>query len=298
MASRPPRPKINIRRWTSEIEAPLHALVRSELGLRSTTASRTLIKGGAVRVEGEVVKIPSLVIPTGQEISVPEEKEARKPESANATKSIRPDDDLPFEVLYEDDDIFCYLKPAGWILASPNPRVDTSFTRVKDYLMARDLAGGNPERAVHFVNMIDKDSSGIAVVVRDMGLRKRLQESWSTQQFESYLLLHGEIDEDGEFSARKKPGEKYSSRKFEFRRMRSGGRFTILKVKAGMQDISEILPGLRHHNCMVCGLGDDAPDPLGRQGVHLFRMVLTDPELDAMWEVKTRVPKEFLRVVK
>ncbi len=298
MASKPPRPKINIRRWTSEIEAPLHALVRSELGLRSTTASRNLIKGGAVRVEGEVVKIPSLVIPTGQEISVPEEKEARKSEPANATKSIRPDDDLPFEVLYEDDDIFCYLKPAGWILASPNPRVDTSFTRVKDYLVARDLAGGNPERAVHFVNMMDKDSSGIAVVVRDMGLRKRLQESWSTQQFESYLLLHGEIEEDGEFSARKKPGEKYSSKKFQFRRMRSGGRFTILKVKAGLQDINEILPGLRHHNCMVCGLGADAPDPLGRQGVHLFRMVLTDPELDAMWEVKTRVPKEFLRVVK
>ena len=27
-------------------------------------------------------------------------------------------------------------------------------------------------------------------------------------------------------------------------------------------------------------------------------VVLTDKELDAMWEVKTRVPKEFLRVVK
>ena len=96
MAARTPRPKINIRRWSSEIEGPLHALVRSELGLRSTTASRNLIKGGAVRVEGEVVKIPSLVIPVGQEISVPEEKEARKSEPANATKSIRPDDDLPF----------------------------------------------------------------------------------------------------------------------------------------------------------------------------------------------------------
>lgn len=298
MAARPPRPKLNIRRWTSEIEAPLHALVRSELGLRSTTASRNLIKGGAVRVEGEVVKIPSLVIPVGQEISVPEEKEARKAEPANATKAIRPADDLPFEVLYEDDDIFCYLKPAGWVLASPNPRVDTSFTRVKEYLVARDLASGQPERAVHFVNMMDRDSSGIAVVVRDMGLRKRLQDSWSTQQFESYLLLQGDIEEDGEFSARRKEGEKYSGKKFPFRRMRSGGRFTILKVKAGTQDIPEILPGLRHHNCMVCGLGQDAPDPLGRQGVHLFRVVLTDPVLDAMWEVKTRVPKEFLRVVK
>jgi len=298
MAARPPRPKLNIRRWTSEIEAPLHALVRSELGLGSTTASRNLIKGGAVRVDGEVVKIPSLVIPVGQEISVPEEKEARRAEPANAAKSIRPEDDLPFEVLYEDDDIFCYLKPAGWVLASPNPRVDTSFTRVKEYLIARDVAQGGPERSVHFVNMIDKDSSGIAVVVRDMGLRKRLQESWSEQRFETYLLLQGEMPEDGEFSARRKPGEKYSARKFPFRRMRSGGRYTILKVQAGTQDIPEILPGLRHHNCMVCGLGQQAPDPLGRQGVHLFRVVLTDKELDAMWEVKTRMPKEFLRVVK
>lgn len=298
MAARPPRPKLNIRRWTSEIEAPLHALVRSELGLRSVTASRNLIKGGAVRVEGDVVKIPSLVIPIGQEISVPEEKEARKAEPTNATKSIRPADDLPFEVLYEDEDIFCYLKPAGWVLASPNPRVDTSFTRVKEYLLARDEEKGNVERAVHFVNMLDKDSSGIAVVVRDIGLRKRLQESWSEQVFESYLLLQGEIPEDGEFSARRKPDEKYSAKKFPFRRMRSGGRFAILKVQAGTQDIPNILPGLRHHNCMVCGLGPDAPDPLGRQGVHLFRVVLTDAQLDAMWEVKTRMPKEFLRVVK
>ena len=52
MAARPPRPKLNIRRWTSEIEAPLHALVRSELGLRSVTASRNLIKGGAVLCGG------------------------------------------------------------------------------------------------------------------------------------------------------------------------------------------------------------------------------------------------------
>ncbi|MEC8758682.1 MAG: hypothetical protein VXX70_03940, partial [Bacteroidota bacterium] len=135
-------------------------------------------------------------------------------------------------------------------------------------------------------------------VVRDIALRRRLQEKWGEFRFESYLLLRGEMPEDGEFSARRKPGEKYSAKKFPFRKMRSGGRFTILRVQAGLQDIPEILPGLRHHNCMVCGLGQDAPDPLGRQGVHLFRAVLTDPTLDAMWEVKTRMPKEFLRVVK
>ena len=134
--------------------------------------------------------------------------------------------------------------------------------------------------------MLDKDSSGIAVVVRDIGLRKRLQESWSEQVFESYLLLQGEIPEDGEFSARRKPDEKYSAKKFPFRRMRSGGRFAILKVQAGTQDIPNILPGLRHHNCMVCGLGPDAPRPIGPPRCPPFQVVLTDAQLDAMWEVK------------
>lgn len=298
MPQRTPRPKTVYRRWIAEIEAPLHALVRSELQLGSTTAARNLIKGGSVRVSDEQVKIPSTVVKVGQEISAPESKEERKLERADAPKSIRPSDDLPFEILYEDNDLLCYLKPAGWVSASPNPRVDTSFTRVKEFLMARDLEQGNVERPVHFVNLIDKDSSGIAVVVRDIALRRRLQEQWGEFRFESYLLLKGEMPEDGEFSARRKPGEKYSAKKFPFRKMRSGGRFTILRVQAGLQDIPEILPGLRHHDCMVCGLGQDAPDPLGRQGVHLFRAVMTDETLDAMWEVKTRMPKEFLRVVK
>lgn len=298
MAQRTPRPKTVYRRWIAEIEAPLHALVRSELQLGSTTAARNLIKGGSVRVSDEQVKIPSTIIKVGQEISAPESKEDRKLERADAPKSIRPADDLPFEILYEDHDMLCYLKPAGWVAASPNPRVDTSFTRVKEFLIARDLEQGNPDRPVHFVNLLDKDSSGIAVVVRDVALRRRLQEKWGEFRFESYLLLKGEMPEDGEFSARRKPGEKYSAKKFPFRKMRSGGRFTILRVQAGLQDIPDILPGLRHHNCMVCGLGHEAPDPLGRQGVHLFRAVMTDETLDAMWEVKTRMPKEFLRVVK
>jgi len=298
MPQRTPRPKTVYRRWIAEIEAPLHALVRSELQLGSTTAARNLIKGGSVRVSDEQVKIPSTIVKVGQEISAPESKEERKLERADAPKSIRPADDLPFEILYEDDDLLCYLKPAGWVSASPNPRVDTSFTRIKEFLIARDVEQGNAERPVHFVNLIDKDSSGIAVVVRDVSLRRRLQEKWGEFRFESYLLLKGEMPEDGEFSARRKPGEKFSAKKFPFRKMRSGGRFTILRVQAGLQDIPDILPGLRHHNCMVCGLGQEAPDPLGRQGVHLFRAVMTDDILDAMWEVKTRMPKEFLRVVK
>ena len=134
--------------------------------------------------------------------------------------------------------------------ASPNPRVDTSFTRVKEFLMARDLEQGNVERPVHFVNLIDKDSSGIAVVVRDIALRRRLQEQWGEFRFESYLLLKGEMPEDGEFSARRKPGEKYSA-EVPLPQNASGGLHH--PSSGGLQDIPEILPGLRHHDCMVCG---------------------------------------------
>ena len=83
MPQRTPRPKTVYRRWIAEIEAPLHALVRSELQLGSTTAARNLIKGGSVRVSDEQVKIPSTVV-MGQEI-YPESKEERKLERADAS---------------------------------------------------------------------------------------------------------------------------------------------------------------------------------------------------------------------
>ena len=98
MPQRTPRPKTVYRRWIAEIEAPLHALVRSELQLGSTTAARNLIKGGSVRVSDEQVKIPSTIVKVGQEISAPESKEERKLERADAPKSIRPADEMLYLV--------------------------------------------------------------------------------------------------------------------------------------------------------------------------------------------------------
>lgn len=296
-----PAPR-NIETFTADLEAPLHALVRSCLRLSSTTKSRNLIKGGAVRVDGDVIKMPSEIIAEGAVMTI--DTGARTEagtESKNRERetSVRKGaENFPFDILYEDDDIFCYLKPAGWVSASPNPRVDTSFTRAKDYLLAMDSQAGRPARDVHFVNLIEKDISGIGVVVRDMQLRKRLQENWTRFISGTYVLVQGTIEEeDGEFSERR-DAEGSTMRKFPYRVMRTGSGYVLMKVQCAMEDIRHILPGLRSMGCLVIGLGDNAPNPLGRKGLHSFSMELEDELFDARWEVKTRVPKEFLTLVR
>jgi 23S rRNA-/tRNA-specific pseudouridylate synthase len=294
----------NIETYTADLEAPLHALVRSYLNLSSTTKSRNLIKGGAVRVDGDVIKMPSQVIAEGAVMTI--DTGARTEAGDDSGKmdrdreiSVRKGaENFPFDILYEDDDIFCYLKPAGWVSASPNPKVDTSFTRAKDYLLALDSKSGRPGRDVHFVNLVEKDISGIGVVVRDMQLRKRLQEGWKTFLAGTYVIVQGTMEEeDGEFS---EPRDAVGStmRKFPYRTMRKGSGYILLKVQCALEDIRNILPGLRSMGCLVIGLGDNAPDPLGRKGIHSFSMELEDELFDARWEVKTRVPKEFLNLVR
>jgi hypothetical protein len=190
---------------------------------------------------------------------------------------------------------------------------------------------------VHFVNLIEKEISGIGVVVRDMNLRKRLQENWSRFNAGSYVLVQGDPEPDGEFSERreserresdrrdngrrnfddKKGGDRDRSddrrddrrddrdgerraalRKFPYRIMRSGSGYVLLKVNCALEDVRNILPGLRSMGCLVIGLGDNAPNPIGRKGLHSFSLELEDEVMDARWEIKTRVPKEFLTLVR
>ena len=333
-----PHPPVerHIETFTADLEAPLHALVRSYLRLSSTTKSRNLIKGGAVRVDGHVLKNPSDVIPEGTQVSVDTGARTEKGDDTREASVRKGAENFPFDILYEDPDMFCYLKPAGWVSASPNPRVDTTFTRAKDYLLAQDSINGRPARDVHFVNLIEKEISGIGVVVRDMNLRKRLQENWSRFNAGSYVLVQGDPEPDGEFSERResdrrdsgrrdfgdkkggdrnqrddrrddrrderrdeRDGERRTAlRKFPYRTMRSGSGYVLLKVNCALEDVRNILPGLRSMGCLVIGLGDNAPNPIGRKGLHSFSLELEDEVMDARWEIKTRVPKEFLTLVR
>jgi hypothetical protein len=48
---------------------------------------------------------------------------------------------------------------------------------------------------------------------------------------------------------------------------------------------------------MLLGKGKEAPDPMGRSGIHMYHLQLKGPNGETV-EIKTRVPRPFLNLVK
>ena len=49
----------------------------------------------------------------------------------------------------------------------------------------------------------------------------------------------------------------------------------MLKFRMCFDDVPVLMSGLRRHSCMVVGKGKEAPDPMGRSGLHLYAVEIT-----------------------
>ena len=109
----------------------------SEVGYSTRTRARNALKRGEILVNGKTAFKGNDVLEPDTKVSILSkddvEKKARtggtgrKPKAAHTTSVLR----APFPVVYEDENIFVYEKPANWVCASPNPKVKTTYTAVK-----------------------------------------------------------------------------------------------------------------------------------------------------------------------
>ena len=100
----------------------------SEVGYSTRTRARNALKRGEILVNGKTAFKGSDVLEPDTKVSILSksdvEKQARtggtgrKPKASHTTSVLR----APFPVVYEDENIFVYEKPANWVCASPTPR--------------------------------------------------------------------------------------------------------------------------------------------------------------------------------
>ena len=174
-------------------------------------------------------------------------------------------------MVYEDDNVFIYEKPAGWVCASPNPKVKTTYSAVKAYLEAKTEAMVD----VHFVNKLPRGSERFA-----RGRQVSGMETTSSNQLGQFCQGHV-CDGPRPFACgrrvvlRPEQGEPYA---LPYRTMRATNLHTMLKFRAGYEVIKDMLPALRREDCLLIGVGKSAPDPIKSGGIHLFALALVGPE--------------------
>ena len=166
-------------------------------------------------------------------------------------------------VVYEDEHVFIYEKPAGWVCASPNPKVKTTYSAVKAYLKSKteELVD------VHFVNKLPREASGLLVVAKSLAWRQHLQSNWASlpKACTSWFKVICPPTMNCSFGPSKE-----SHMHLPYRTMRATNLHTMLKFRAGYEVIKDMLPALRREDCLLIGVGKSAPDPIKRGGIHLF----------------------------
>ncbi|WP_457756371.1 RluA family pseudouridine synthase [Thermodesulfatator indicus] len=146
--------------------------------------AKKIIESGHVKIDGKVVSKPRHKIKAGDRIKV--FVPAPKP------LEIKPEEEVPFEILYEDKHLAVINKPPGVVV---HPGAGHYEGTLVHGLLARlkDLSGIGGELRPGIVHRLDKDTSGLLVVAKDDKTHQALTQMFKDREIKKiYLaLVHG-----------------------------------------------------------------------------------------------------------
>lgn len=126
----------------------------------SRTKIQSWIKAGFVSVNSEEVTDSSFLLQAEDNIWIEEGIPSDKIE-------IHPDENVPFEILFEDDDLLVVNKPAGIVVHPGAGNRDHTLVNGLAHHCGKNLSMINSDIRPGIVHRIDKDTSGILVVAKN-----------------------------------------------------------------------------------------------------------------------------------
>ncbi len=116
---------------------------------------------------------------------------------------IHPDEQVPFEILFEDDDLLIVNKPAGIVVHPGAGNRDHTLVNGLAYHCGKNLSTVNSEIRPGIVHRIDKDTSGILAIAKNdfahMQLAKQFEIHSIKRKYICFLFsvlrpLNGKIE--------------------------------------------------------------------------------------------------------
>ena len=166
----------------------LDAYISSKETKLSRTNVQRLIEEGNILVNGQKKKISYKVqIGDNIEINIPEAKET-------TLKA----ENIPVEVVYEDNDIIVVNKPKGMVVHPANGNPDGTLVNAIMAMCKGSLSGIGGEIRPGIVHRLDKDTSGLLIVAKNDLAHINMSNQIKDRQVKKiYIaLVKGNINED------------------------------------------------------------------------------------------------------
>lgn len=276
-------------------------VIAAEMGESSRSQAAKWIEQGLCRVNEIVRSKPGYGVATGDnvELTVPD------PVELTVEK-----EDIPLEILYEDEDVAVVNKPCGMVV-HPAPGNETG-TLVNALLYAMDdLSGIGGVKRPGIVHRLDKDTSGLLLVAKNdqsqLALSRQLQERQMEKHYRA--LVEGNLREDSgridQPIARSKKDRKKMAIDPEGRPsitdwtvLARGRNVTLLDVHILTGRTHQIRVHMKSIGHPVCGdpiYGSGRGAKVPRLMLHAYTLSFTHPRTGERMTFTAPLPEEFVQ---
>lgn len=287
----------------------------------SRSQIRQAVQAEQASVDGRVVR-PSFKIRGGQQIRF----ELPEPFSDDVIP-----ENIPLDVLYEDDGFVVINKPPGMVVHPARGNWKGTLTSALAYRFQSLSDVGGPTRP-GIVHRLDRDTSGVIVVAKTNAMHMALAAQWHDRevQKEYFAITVGSIDRDRDVIDLPIGRHPYQRDKMAIREnhMTSKpastffevqerlGRFTLVNVHPKTGRTHQIRVHLAHLNCpILCdrlygghalvteswlhgkGSIEGSPVVLERQALHARRLTLQHPQSGETMTFEAPVPEDLQRTI-
>ena len=218
--------------------------------------------------------------------------------SKNSTK-------LPFEILFEDDNIIVINKPSGLLtIATEKEKDNTLYHIVSNYLKSK-----NKNNKVFIVHRLDKDTSGIVILAKNETIKNKLQENWNSYvKLREYVaVVHGRLKNKSgriiENLKETKTGLVYKSHDgkeaiTDYEVIKEGNNYSLVSIKIETGKKNQIRVAFSNlGNCIVGDKKYGIKDNENRLYLHANRLKIFYPVIGKDILFETSVPNEFKKII-
>lgn len=136
----------------------------------SRSRIQSLIAEGQVTVDGNPVREPKHKLREGMSVRL---------EMPDATPAEPEGEDIPLDILYEDDDVIVINKPAGLVVHPGNGNWTGTLVNALIHHCGDTLSGIGGVKRPGIVHRLDKETSGVMVVAKNDRAHRHLSEQFA-----------------------------------------------------------------------------------------------------------------------